>query len=202
MAGSNTWNPPMTYRPGHDRPLGATPNLLEQYADESVITYWRAFKGKLPNHNHDAEIQTAVNISNAIDLLDNNPDLMDQVIWGATHPDDCHPGVRTIAENAPLVDLLLIRQFKKHGGIVLPPLAAARKMQDNHEIVAGQEKAQGNTWLAGNRSMVKYPNWREWKAAQPPPGFAAADAPLGAGRGAAARGRGGYRGRGGCGGGY
>ena len=66
MVGNNPWNPPMTYRPGRDRPLKATRNLLEQYADESVVTYWRAFKGKLPNHNHDTEVQTAVNISNAI----------------------------------------------------------------------------------------------------------------------------------------
>ena len=75
-------------------------------------------------------------------------------------------------------------------------------MQDIHEIIAQREKAQGKTWLVGNRSMVKYPNWREWKAAQPPPGFVATNAQPGAGRGDPTRGRDGQGGRGGFGGGY
>jgi hypothetical protein len=82
---------------------------------------------------------------------------MDQVIWGITHPDDVHPGVAFIVDHPALVDLLLIRHFKAHGGIVLPNLQAAMALQGVHEIVATQEKAQGTTW--GDRTMMVYPNW-------------------------------------------
>jgi hypothetical protein len=83
---------------------------------------------------------------------------MDQIIWGATHPDDCHPGVKSIIDNPALVDLLLIRHYKVHGGIALPPLKQARDLQAAHEIVAAQEASQGLTWTTG-RSMMHYPLW-------------------------------------------
>jgi hypothetical protein len=76
----------------------------------------------------------------------------------ATHPDDCHPGVESIISNAALVDLLLVRHYKKWGGLVLPPLQAARGLQDAYEVFAEQEKQRGLTWASG-RSLMKYPNW-------------------------------------------
>jgi hypothetical protein len=82
---------------------------------------------------------------------------MDQIIWGVIHPDDVHPGVVSIVSNPALVDLLLIRHFKAHGGIVLPNLAPAMALQGTHEILAAQEKAQQVPW--GNRTMMSYPNW-------------------------------------------
>jgi hypothetical protein len=94
-------------------------------------------------------------------MVDQNPGFMHQAIWGLTHPDDVHPGVADIVANSALLDLFLIRQFKAHGGIVLPPLQSAKALQDAHEIVAAQEIAQGKVWSAGpnGRSMVRYPNW-------------------------------------------
>jgi hypothetical protein len=83
---------------------------------------------------------------------------MDQIIWGMTHPDDIHPGVASIVENPALVDLLLVCHYKKWGGLVLPPLQAARILQDAHEVLAEKEKQQGLTWTNG-RSLIKYPNW-------------------------------------------
>jgi hypothetical protein len=92
------------------------------------------------------------------DLIDTNPRALDQVIWGLTHPNDVHPGVRNIVDNSALVDLLLIRHFKAHGGIALPPLKAARDLQSAYEIVAVQEAASGLTWTTG-RTMMHYPFW-------------------------------------------
>lgn len=84
---------------------------------------------------------------------------MDQVIWGVTHQNDCHPGVQWIVDNPALVDLLLIRNFKAHGGIALPPLPLARERQEAHERVAAQEAQQHMTWMAGTRTIMRYPTW-------------------------------------------
>jgi hypothetical protein len=92
------------------------------------------------------------------DLVENNANAMDQIIWGMTHRDDVHPGIASIVENTALVDLLLVRHYKKWGGLVLPPLQAARGLQDAHEVIAEQEKQRGLTWTSG-RSLMKYPNW-------------------------------------------
>jgi hypothetical protein len=90
--------------------------------------------------------------------VENNENAMDQIIWGMTHRDDVHPGIASIVSNTALVDLLLVRHYKKWGGLVLPPLQAARGLQDSQEVVAEQEKQRGLTWASG-RSMMKYPNW-------------------------------------------
>ncbi|KAL1798156.1 hypothetical protein ACET3X_002193 [Alternaria dauci] len=192
------------YKPGRDRPTGHIVNGFEAYADTSLVTYWRTYKGKSANYNHDTDVATVVNVSNAIDLVENNEDAMDQIIWGMTHPDDINPGVASIVANPALIDLLLVRHYKKWGGLVLPPLQAARGLQDAYEVVAEQEKNRGLQWGEG-RSLMKYPNWRETRSKAPPPGFQApiaASAMTRGPRGDAGRGRGGNRGRGGFGGGY
>ncbi|KAF1846127.1 uncharacterized protein K460DRAFT_339070 [Cucurbitaria berberidis CBS 394.84] len=156
---NHAWNPDMTYRQDRDRALGPTTNLLEDYADASIVTCWRTYKKhKQPNQRWGQEVDVAVKTSNTIDLIDSNERALDQVIWGITHPSDCHPGVKSIVENPALVDLLLIRHFKAHGGLVLPPLQAARELQEAHEIVAKEEMASGKTWCTG-RTMMHYPNW-------------------------------------------
>ncbi|KAI4713537.1 hypothetical protein J4E89_000983 [Alternaria sp. Ai002NY15] len=148
----------LVYRLESDRPTGYQVNDFEAYADASMVTHWRTYKRKTPNHVHGRDVVTVVSVSNAIDLIENNASAMDQIIWGITHPDDCHPGVESIISNAALVDLLLVRHYKKWGGLVLPPLQAARGLQDAHEVVAEQEKQRGMTWASG-RSLMKYPNW-------------------------------------------
>jgi len=76
------------------------------------------------------------------------------VIFGVTHPDLCHPGVKDICGNRELVLLLTVRHFKKSGGIVLPPLPSASALQDAH--------AQGvRADIAANREpgQMHYANW-------------------------------------------
>ncbi|KAI4951971.1 hypothetical protein J4E91_003433 [Alternaria rosae] len=158
MSGNTSSTNELVYRPARDRPTGYRVNDFEVYADGSMITHWGTYKGKSPNYVHDQDVSTVVKISNAIDLVENNANAMDQIIWGITHRDDCHPGVESIIGNLALVDLLLVRHFKKWGGLVLPPLRAARGLQDAHEVVADQEKQRGLTWASG-RSLMKYPNW-------------------------------------------
>lgn len=211
-----TWNPSMRYVEGRNRSGDHERTLLEQYADESIVTFWRSYKGKPANYNHDVDVSTTVNISNAIvsppslpstsalsnlthtnahppqDLVDSNPAVLSQIIWGMTHPDDANPGVQDIISNPALVDILLIRHLKKHGGLVLPPLAAARGAQESFEAVSGREKSEGKTWTTG-RSMMRYPNWSDTRSA---------GAAVGRGGWMAGRGRGYGRGRGGMGGGY
>ncbi|OWY46880.1 hypothetical protein AALT_g10151 [Alternaria alternata] len=201
MSNNNTSINAIQYKSGRDRPTGYVVNEFEAFADTSLVTYWRTYKGKVANYNHDTDVATVVNVSNAIDLIENNENAMDQIIWGMTHPEDVHPGVASIVGNTALVDLLLVRHYKKWGGLLLPPLQAARRLQDAHEVVANQEKDQGLQWNGG-RSLMKYPNWRDTRSKAPPPGFRApiavpttAPGP----RGDAGRGRGGNRGRGGLG---
>lgn len=82
--------------------------------------------------------------------------MVDQLVWGLTHRDDAHPGVRCDFDDPFFIAVLLIRQFKYHGGLVLPPLQAARVKQDNHATLLASEKAL-------NRStemlFMYYPNW-------------------------------------------
>ncbi|RMZ68464.1 hypothetical protein GMOD_00008170 [Pyrenophora seminiperda CCB06] len=160
---SMLWNPQMTYLPGSLRPPLHPRTLLEQYADESILTFYRAYKPHRPgNYNHDTDISTTIRISNAIDLVDSNPLVLDQIIWGMTHPHDANPGVQDIIEMPVLVDILLVRHFRRHGGLVLPPLEEARKVVEVAEVRAVREKAEGLRWGAG-RELVRYPNWRDWR---------------------------------------
>ncbi|KAH6882491.1 hypothetical protein BKA58DRAFT_434251 [Alternaria rosae] len=185
----------LVYRPARDRQTGYRVNDFEVYADGSMITHWRTCKGKSPNYVHERDVSTVVKISNAI----NNANAMDQIIWGINHRDDCHPGVESIIGNLALVDLLVVRHFKKWGGLVLSPLRAAQGLQNPHEVVADQQKQRGLTWASG-RSLMKYPNWRETHGMTPPPEFPEPIEPLvfaPGPRNESSRGRGGY---GGCGG--
>lgn len=153
-----------------------------------MVPFWRAYKHhKNPNHRWAHEVDIALTTSRNImsnslqsqylssfpsfptwwvftnlpkDLIDSNPFAMDQIIWGVTHPNDVHPGVASLVSNPALVDLLLIRHFKAHGGLVLPPLHSARELQAAHEVVAQNQVASGLNWGDG-RTMMVYPNWRD-----------------------------------------
>jgi hypothetical protein len=57
-----------------------------------------------------------------------------------------------------MIDLLLIRHFKIHGGIALPPLPQARESEAAYQLVADREAAAELTWTTG-RTMVHYPVW-------------------------------------------
>jgi hypothetical protein len=63
---SGSWNPEMTYRIVKDRPKNSPTTLLEDYADSSMTTCWRYYKGKPPATKFDMEIAAAVKLSNTI----------------------------------------------------------------------------------------------------------------------------------------
>lgn len=86
-----------------------------------------------------------------------DPAMVDQLIWGLTHRNDAHPGVRSdLDSDLFFIIVLLIRHFKYYGGLVLPPMQAARVKQAVHEALVESEKAL-------NRStellFMHYPNW-------------------------------------------
>jgi hypothetical protein len=54
------------YHQGRHRPTGYVVNDFEAYADTSMVTCWRTYKGKSGNYTHDNDVTTVVNISNAI----------------------------------------------------------------------------------------------------------------------------------------
>ncbi|KAL1603107.1 hypothetical protein SLS59_004764 [Nothophoma quercina] len=86
-----------------------------------------------------------------------DPAMTDQLIWGLTHRNDAHPGVRSdLDSDFFFIIVLLIRHFKYYGGLVLPPMQAARVKQAVHEALVESEKAL-------NRStellFMHYPNW-------------------------------------------
>jgi hypothetical protein len=85
--------------------------------------------------------------------------MMDQIIWGVTHPDDCHPRVQSIVNQPLMIDLAMIRHFRTRGRIALHPLDPARERQDAFEIVAAEEASQNKTWLVGDQTVMRYPTW-------------------------------------------
>jgi hypothetical protein len=87
-------------------------------------------------------------------MFDNNEGLLDQVIFGVVYPDLCHAGLKDIAQDRELIALLLVRHFKRFGGLVLPPLAVALKLQTEHELVVRADVAAGR-WIG----QIHYPNW-------------------------------------------
>jgi hypothetical protein len=87
-------------------------------------------------------------------MFDNNEGLLDQVIFGNFYPDPCSLDIKDITQDRELVALLLVRHFKNFGGLVLPPLAAARDAQTAHEKVVRADIAAGR-----EISAMHYPNW-------------------------------------------
>jgi hypothetical protein len=88
------------------------------------------------------------------DMFDTNEGLLDQVIFGIVYPDLCNPGIKDITQDRELIALLLVRHFKNFGGLVLPPLAAARDLQAAHEKVVRADIAAGR-----EMSPMHYPSW-------------------------------------------
>jgi hypothetical protein len=66
MSNSTTSNSAIRYKAGRDRPTGYVVNDFEAFADTSLVTCWRTYKGKVANYNHDTDVTTVVNVSNAI----------------------------------------------------------------------------------------------------------------------------------------
>lgn len=88
------------------------------------------------------------------DFFDENPDLLDEVIFGVCHPDLANPGVEDIIQDRELISLLLVRHFKFHGGLCLPSLQPARQITETHEGQVRAELAAGCP-----PSNVRYPTW-------------------------------------------
>jgi hypothetical protein len=66
MSNNTTSINAIQYKPGRDRPTGYVVNEFEAFADTSLVTYWRTYKGKVANYNHDTDVATVVNVSNSI----------------------------------------------------------------------------------------------------------------------------------------
>lgn len=82
--------------------------------------------------------------------------MVDQLVWGLTHPDDTHPGVRRDFDDSFFIAVLLIRHFKYYGGLTLPPLQAARVKQEIQETLIASEKALNRST---EMMYMYYPNW-------------------------------------------
>jgi len=85
-----------------------------------------------------------------------NPFVVDQLVWAVTHPADAHSKIRQDLLDVFFIAVLLIRHFKRGRGIVLPPLLAARVVQDTHEEVLGREKEAGR---GVEGVFIHYPKW-------------------------------------------
>ncbi|KAF3029175.1 hypothetical protein E8E12_000832 [Didymella heteroderae] len=97
-----------------------------------------------------------------------DPAMVDQLVWGLTHPDDAHPGVCHDFSDTFFIAVLLVRHFKYHGGLILPPLQAARVKQATHETLVASEKALNHSI---EMLFMHYPNWRDSLAMEKPPGL-------------------------------
>jgi hypothetical protein len=87
-------------------------------------------------------------------MFDDNEGLLDQVIFGIVYPDLCNPGIRDITKDREMIAILLVRHFKRFGGLVLPPLDAALKLQEEHERVVRLDLKKGR-----EAKWMHYPNW-------------------------------------------
>jgi hypothetical protein len=81
---------------------------------------------------------------------------MDQLVWAVTHPADAHSKIRRDLTDPFFIAVLLIRHFKFHGGLVLPPLLDARVVQDAHEEVLRKDKEAGR---GVDGRFIHYPKW-------------------------------------------
>jgi hypothetical protein len=166
-----------TYRA--NRRADQEPTLLERYGERHIVSFFRynmeeRLGPNIPNPNHDfgKEVEDAARLDEKIvghlpfgpqtiislilsqDLFDKNEGLLDQVIFGIQFPDLCHPGVREFVGDRRLVALLLVRHFKKSGGLVLPPLDGAQQLSEAHAQTVRADMA------AGRQPMpMHYPNW-------------------------------------------
>lgn len=51
-----------------------------------------------------------------------------------------HPAMSNIARNLSMVELLLYRHGKNHGGVLLPPMAPANKVLQEYEVTVAQAR--------------------------------------------------------------
>lgn len=79
---------------------------------------------------------------------------MDELVLFLTHPHQADQNLRTIAHDRRLVTILLYRHYQRHGGLVLPPTAGARRAIDQHATAVQTARQQG---LRAPR--VVFPNW-------------------------------------------
>jgi hypothetical protein len=153
--------PQMLYR--SNRPRSSPPTDLELYGESNMLSLFRHYmpmtdytnpNAVRPNHDFGPMIESAVRVSEKLDLFDNKEGLLDEVIFGIVCPDLCHEGVRDFVHDRELVALLLFRHFKKFGGLVLPPHPEVRDMQAAHEDVVRADVTVGR-----QRTVMRYPNW-------------------------------------------
>ena len=79
------------------------------------------------------------------------------MVWAVTHPADAHSQISRDLLDVFFIAVLLIRHSKRGHGIVLPPLLAARVVQDSHEEVLRREKEAGRS-IEG--IFIHYPKWQ------------------------------------------
>ncbi|KAH7067206.1 hypothetical protein FB567DRAFT_509413 [Paraphoma chrysanthemicola] len=157
----DNWNPELVYRSKRTREQ--TPSVLEEYAEANILSLFRSYmpmmnpnnpRLTMPNFDYGPIVEDAANLVKTIDMFDNNKALLDQVIFGVANPELCHPALTDFIDNRQLIAVLLVRHFKKFGGLVLPPLQAARNIQDAHVQVVRAKKATGE-----EPPFMAYPNW-------------------------------------------
>ncbi|KAF1831261.1 hypothetical protein BDW02DRAFT_650011 [Decorospora gaudefroyi] len=185
--GQQEWNPSLVYRPR--RTENQEPTMLERYGERNILSFLRTYMPhQRPGHEFGPTVEAAARVAEKLALFDENELLLDQVIFGIAYPELCHAGLRDIAQDRELTTLLLVRHFKKFGGLVLPPLGEVRDLQKAHERVVRAGLAAGRV-----PSPMVYPIWRDRQNTAP--------SSRGTGRGNANRGGrgGGFAGRGGFG---
>ncbi|KAH3950033.1 hypothetical protein HBI56_008880 [Parastagonospora nodorum] len=142
-----------------------TATLLETYGERDIKQFYRYNLPKMHDHHPDLVeanydfgpmIEDAARLNEKIDMFDSNPALLDQVIFGVQFPALCHPGVADFVDDRKLIALLLVRHFKNHGGLVLPPLDDAQPLSEEHAERLTRHMAAGGRYVP-----MHYPNWRQ-----------------------------------------
>jgi hypothetical protein len=156
-----------------------TATLLETYGERDIKQFYRYNLPKMHDHHPDLVeanydfgpmIEDAARLNEKIvrrsrlrfhrltntrqDMFDSNPALLDQVIFGVQFPALCHPGVADFVDDKKLIALLLVRHFKNHGGLVLPPLDDAQPLSEGHAERLTRHMAAGGRYVP-----MHYPNW-------------------------------------------
>jgi hypothetical protein len=83
--------------------------------------------------------------------------MIHELILRVANPALGHPAMDWIRQNRSLVELLLYRHFQRHGGLVLPPVAAAVQVMRDHEAAVAAARQAG--LHPDNCPRIRFPVW-------------------------------------------
>lgn len=74
-----------------------------------------------------------------------------------SYPKEGDPGLTEVARNPSLVRILMVRDYERNGGLVLPPRDGARQIAEQHAAYVRYARSQG--LQEHDIQIVEFPRW-------------------------------------------